>query len=355
MAATGRRRSLDRLATLALRGAPARCRARPCRATSTRPRSLGTPDEVRRRTRAMIAETGGAGHIVNLGHGVLPSARLDCVEAFFDAARLPLPRAGAARRRWPDDAPPTSRSSCCGGTTCRARATPPTRRRPMWKENYGAGAYEAILAESAAAAKPAPLSLYFHLPFCERLCYFCGCTVVITGSKHGARAPVPRRARSRDRLGCRAGRRGPPGRPAPLGRRHADVLPARSARARSAAASGNASASLPDAEIGVEVDPRVTTREHLEALARPRLQPPVAWASRISIRGPEGDQPDPALRRDAPPRRGGARPRVPEHQHGPHLRPPLPDAGELLRDDRSRARDRARTGWRSTPTPTSRG
>jgi uroporphyrinogen-III decarboxylase len=25
--------------------------------------------------------------VVNLGHGVLPGARLECVEAFFDAAR----------------------------------------------------------------------------------------------------------------------------------------------------------------------------------------------------------------------------------------------------------------------------
>jgi len=30
-----------------------------------------------------------------------------------------------------------------------------------------------------------PLSLYFHLPFCETLCWFCGCTTVIT-LNHGA-------------------------------------------------------------------------------------------------------------------------------------------------------------------------
>jgi uroporphyrinogen decarboxylase len=51
----------------------------------------GTPEDVGRRTRAMIAQTGGLGHIVNLGHGILPGARLDCVEAYFDAARAPLP------------------------------------------------------------------------------------------------------------------------------------------------------------------------------------------------------------------------------------------------------------------------
>ncbi len=50
----------------------------------------GTVEDVRRRTRAMIAETGGLAHVVNLGHGILPSARLECAEAFFDAARAPL-------------------------------------------------------------------------------------------------------------------------------------------------------------------------------------------------------------------------------------------------------------------------
>jgi oxygen-independent coproporphyrinogen-3 oxidase len=60
---------------------------------------------------------------------------------------------------------------------------------PVWKEGFGPADYEGILAESAAAPDPAPLSLYFHLPFCERLCYFCGCTVVITGTRHTPENP----------------------------------------------------------------------------------------------------------------------------------------------------------------------
>jgi uroporphyrinogen decarboxylase len=54
---------------------------------------LGNPEEVTRRTRAMIAETGGIAHVVNLGHGVLPSTPIECVRAFFDAAREPTPAA----------------------------------------------------------------------------------------------------------------------------------------------------------------------------------------------------------------------------------------------------------------------
>jgi uroporphyrinogen decarboxylase len=57
----------------------------------------GTPQETARRTRSLVAETGGRAHIVNLGHGILPSARIECVEAFFAAAREPV-HAGAVSR-----------------------------------------------------------------------------------------------------------------------------------------------------------------------------------------------------------------------------------------------------------------
>ncbi len=138
---------------------------------------------------------------------------------------------------------------------------------PVWKENYDPGAYEAILAASAAAEKPAPLSLYFHLPFCERLCYFCGCTVVITGSKHGLEHPYfDVLAREIDWVAERVGA------DRPVVQLHwgggtptyfpPDLLEALGGRIR------ERFRLLPDAEIGVEVDPRVTSRAHLEAFAR---------------------------------------------------------------------------------------
>src|SRR2546423_483786 len=33
---------------------------------------------------------------------------------------------------------------------------------------------------------PSPLSLYFHLPFCETRCWFCGCNTVITRRRDSA-------------------------------------------------------------------------------------------------------------------------------------------------------------------------
>ncbi len=48
---------------------------------------LGTPEGVSERVARMLREAGPGGHIANLGHGVLPQTPIECVEAFFAAAR----------------------------------------------------------------------------------------------------------------------------------------------------------------------------------------------------------------------------------------------------------------------------
>jgi oxygen-independent coproporphyrinogen III oxidase len=138
---------------------------------------------------------------------------------------------------------------------------------PVWKESYTADAYAGILAESAMAERPAPLSLYLHLPFCEKLCFFCGCTVVITGTRHSVEeayldvlereiAWVARSAGSgREVIQLHWGG----GTPTYFAPELLERL-GRAIRASFALAA--------DAELGVEVDPRVTTRGHLESLSR---------------------------------------------------------------------------------------
>lgn len=138
---------------------------------------------------------------------------------------------------------------------------------PVWKESFGPADYESVLQESASSPKPAPLSLYLHLPFCEKLCYFCACTVVITGTQHVLEddylALLEREIDwVADRLGdgrsvvqLHLGGGTPtyftPENLTRLGRKLRDRF------------SFDA-----EIEMGVEIDPRVTTRDHLMALAR---------------------------------------------------------------------------------------
>ncbi|MYN39930.1 oxygen-independent coproporphyrinogen III oxidase [Duganella sp. FT109W] len=45
---------------------------------------------------------------------------------------------------------------------------------------FGAPQYQAAVARLDAAGGQAPFSLYVHIPFCESLCYYCGCNKIIT-------------------------------------------------------------------------------------------------------------------------------------------------------------------------------
>ncbi len=48
---------------------------------------FGTPESVAARVAEMVAETAGRGHIVNLGHGILPETPIESVAAYYDAVR----------------------------------------------------------------------------------------------------------------------------------------------------------------------------------------------------------------------------------------------------------------------------
>jgi oxygen-independent coproporphyrinogen-3 oxidase len=134
---------------------------------------------------------------------------------------------------------------------------------PVWTEDYGPDDY---LADLGADAEPDEgLSLYAHVPFCESLCHYCACNKVIT----------------RDHA---------------RGARFLDVIEREIEAVRTALGSPRAATQLhwgggtptwlaPDevrrlfgamtgafplaegAEVSIEVDPRVTTEAHVEALA----------------------------------------------------------------------------------------
>ena len=59
---------------------------------------LGAEQDVREAAQAAVEKTGGLGHILNLGHGILPATPVENAKAFVAAgksARLPA-RAGIA-------------------------------------------------------------------------------------------------------------------------------------------------------------------------------------------------------------------------------------------------------------------
>ncbi|SFC15702.1 oxygen-independent coproporphyrinogen-3 oxidase [Marinospirillum celere] len=50
---------------------------------------------------------------------------------------------------------------------------------PQFTDAFGSDDFQAALA--ASNASQAPLSLYFHIPFCAKICFYCGCNKIATG------------------------------------------------------------------------------------------------------------------------------------------------------------------------------
>jgi len=139
---------------------------------------------------------------------------------------------------------------------------------PVWNESFGVEQFKTELAGGSAeaasiAGEGDELSLYVHVPFCHSLCHFCACNRIITSN-----AELPLRfldtlerevAAVREASGPRSASQqhwggGTPTHLTPdqvtrLFRTVTDAFPMRA-----------------EAEISIEVDPRVTTDEHVAAL-----------------------------------------------------------------------------------------
>ena len=55
---------------------------------------------------------------------------------------------------------------------------------PVWNDAFGPD--DLATVHAAAEQAQTPLSLYMHLPFCESLCLFCACNVIIQKDKRAA-------------------------------------------------------------------------------------------------------------------------------------------------------------------------
>src|SRR5512143_1887670 len=54
---------------------------------------------------------------------------------------------------------------------------------PVFSRELTGDWFRRAIAEREASTPTNDLSLYFHVPFCDTLCYFCGCTTVITRNR----------------------------------------------------------------------------------------------------------------------------------------------------------------------------
>ncbi len=138
---------------------------------------------------------------------------------------------------------------------------------PVWKESFGVEQFEAELAGGAegqaVGGEGDGLSLYVHVPFCRSLCHFCACNRIIT-----ADAELPTRfldtidrevAAVREASGPRTATQQHWGGGTPT-----HLTPDQVKRLFHAVT--DAFPMREGAEISIEVDPRVTTDEHVAAL-----------------------------------------------------------------------------------------
>jgi oxygen-independent coproporphyrinogen-3 oxidase len=136
---------------------------------------------------------------------------------------------------------------------------------PAWTTDYGPDDLRDELRRSAAESRP--LSLYVHIPYCERLCYYCACTKeIVPAARRRQHDPSDAYLAALEAEAARFGSLlSAEVHQVQLGGGSPTFLSPEGLRRLWGALAGHF-AIAPAAEVAVEIDPRVTTREHLEVL-----------------------------------------------------------------------------------------
>lgn len=132
-----------------------------------------------------------------------------------------------------------------------------------FSDTFDDSAYRARL-QAAAATPDRPLSLYVHLPFCESRCLYCGCMTIITRKREVSARYLNYLEREIELLASHLEDRRTVvqhhwGGGTPTYLSTAEIERLYGAIARHFHLD-------PDAEIAIEIDPRVTTRDQLQVL-----------------------------------------------------------------------------------------
>ncbi len=137
---------------------------------------------------------------------------------------------------------------------------------PEWTDDRDGARWREALKRPRAATDLAPMSLYFHIPFCQSLCLYCGCNVFISKNHDVSRPYLDHlkreitwvseeldRARRVEQLHWGGGT------PTYLSPAEIEDLYGHISERFTFA---------PDAEISVEIDPRATSVEQLQVMRR---------------------------------------------------------------------------------------
>jgi oxygen-independent coproporphyrinogen-3 oxidase len=135
---------------------------------------------------------------------------------------------------------------------------------PVWNDAFGPD--DLIKAHEEAERAKTPVSLYMHIPFCESLCLFCACNVVIEKNKAVSPPYLGILKRETERVSRSVSKDRPVVQFHWGGGTPTYLTPAQIEDLFSFTREHFQFS--PDAEIGIEIDPRVTSREHLETLRK---------------------------------------------------------------------------------------
>ena len=133
-----------------------------------------------------------------------------------------------------------------------------------WNDGFDPSSYPELLAKAASATDP--LSVYVHIPFCAERCLFCGCNVVITRNEDRVERYLMQLEKEFHTVGASGigGRKVRQyhwggGTPTHLSIEQIERVQGWFNRSFTLA---------DDAEVAIEVDPRVTTPAQIEVLAQ---------------------------------------------------------------------------------------
>lgn len=135
---------------------------------------------------------------------------------------------------------------------------------PMWRKSFGSRDYARHLGQAGRRSSEEPLSLYVHLPFCQEMCTYCGCNVVVTKDPHKPDPYLDHVTQEMDLVARRLGQRRSVsqlhwggGTPTYLSEEQIERLWRDLTRRFPLE---------PEAEVAIEIDPVVTSKEKLALL-----------------------------------------------------------------------------------------